>query len=132
MDQDEFFDELERKIEKAHYYIDQEVPEFSEYSTLLNDPEALKKELIKFTDALNNNTRYYSRVYSSKIYVRELESKLDDVNPQQKANVRQELQRYAEKFKDVSKILKERIRNIKQTIESIRSLQSHATSKPNY
>lgn len=132
MDQDEFFDELEKKIEKAHFYIDQEIPEFSGYDTLLNDPEALKKELIKFTDALNNNTRYYSRVYSSKIYVKELEGKLDEVNPQQKANVRQELQRYEQKFKDVSKILKERIRNIKQTIESIRSLQSHSTSKPNY
>lgn len=129
------FQQVDKALDRARMYIDDVVPEFSDViNNIKNDPKAMQKELQKYTQELNKNTRYYSKVQSDYINLRQLNYEVEHgkLSGRDKRKFRDRYEEYEKQFKHCTKVLKERIRNVKQIIESIRSLQSHSHSQPNF
>lgn len=123
----ELYDELDNQLENAKEYIDETIPMYSGYSELVDNPDAIKQELVKYSQAKSKNARYYSKVKSSLVYTREIEA-MSDIDFDNKAEFEDKISYFRSQFERIAETIKNRLYSIQSLIESTRSLQSHMMS----
>jgi hypothetical protein len=117
-------DEIQKKINKVKQYSEDTLPDYASYGTLVESTDALKQELVKWTQAKRKASEQYSEAKSCYLYINELleGQEMDDIELQEK------VEQWRDELSVVCDVLKSRLFSIDKIIDSTRSFQSHITS----
>lgn len=117
-------DEIQQKINKVKQYPEDTLPDYASYGTLVESTDALKQELVKWTQAKRKTSEQYSEAKSCYLYINELleGQEMDDIELQEK------VEQWRDELSVVCDVLKSRLFSIDKIIDSTRSFQSHVTS----
>lgn len=105
---------------------DFDMPEVKDYSNLTKDPEGYRKEILKFTSALNEITRVYSKAGFFQSLL--IEAKQDSTDIDCKGLINATIK----SIKTKCFTLQKQIDSLQTMIDSLRSIQSHSHSEPNF
>lgn len=124
-------EKFEARLQQSKQFLDDETKELPSYEDLRGKSN-IQKQLQQYAQRLVKTQQKYSKIQADLLYMSEAERKLETkVDLDQKDDFLKLVKDYTEDFKSIMYVLRERKNTLEMIIETLRSIQTHASSKFN-